>query len=111
MAQLEQRSQSQRETVVKIANERPAPFDAPLEYQLTMLRQVIPDLINVPGLTVLDVLAIQTAMALADRKGKNPLFEPLYGPTCVPGLDALVAEGMLENVDGQSQRYRIVRPS
>lgn len=97
MDRLHEQTEKKEAVIVQLVkgDDNARPFPPPLDYQVTMLKQVLP-LLSAIGCTEVQVSWLSRAFALATRSGKNPLLEPLWGEDCLDGLQQLAGEGVIE---------------
>jgi hypothetical protein len=70
----------------------------PLEYQVSALRQIF-DHLRSSGVREVTLYDLPRSLSLPLRDGVNPIFEPLSLGTVADGLEVLLVEGQLVDVD------------
>jgi hypothetical protein len=81
------------------------PMYAPVEYQVSALRQVIKRLSE--GMDEFGFFELTETLKNLPRRGADPVYEPLSGLSCDEGLARLVELGELESLGSNS--WRIVK--
>jgi hypothetical protein len=80
------------------------PFDAPVEYQVNALRQILP-VIRQHEFPTFGAMELDSLFANMRRTGTNPIYEPLQGVLVLGGLAHLVEIGELRQV-GSGYQWR-----